>query len=68
MSGLLVNLQQEAGALLGAVLMIVSVFLIARVLRLSQTRALALALMLALAPMALALVFDRAILPALALV
>ncbi|WP_417308048.1 hypothetical protein [Devosia sp.] len=64
MSGLLASLQHDAGALLGAVLIIVAMFLIARVLRLSQTQALT----LALTPMAVALAFDRAILPALALV
>jgi len=48
------------GALFASVLLITVVFLIARIGRVSQPTALA----LALAPMAFALAFDKAILPA----
>lgn len=51
-------LQQEAAVLFASVLLIVAIFLIARVARLSQPLALA----LALTPMAYALAFDRAVL------
>lgn len=53
-------LQQHAAVLFASVLLIVSLFLIARVARVRQPLALA----LALAPMAFALAFDQAILPA----
>ena len=54
-------LQVGAASLFASVLLIVVVFLIARISKVSQPTALA----LALAPMAFALAFDRAILPAL---
>jgi hypothetical protein len=56
-----VMLQGEAASLFASVLLIVVVFLIARVGKLSQPTALA----LALSPMAFVLAFDKAILPAL---
>lgn len=52
--------QSYAGALFASVLLITVVFLIARIGKLSQPTALA----LALAPMAFVLAFDKAILPA----
>lgn len=52
--------QSFSGALFASVLLITVVFLIARIGKLSQPTALA----LALAPMALVLAFDQAILPA----
>ena len=54
-------LHSYTGALFASVVLIVVVFLIARIGRLSQPTALA----LALAPMLLALALDQAILPAL---
>ena len=57
----LMALQPHAGALFGSVLLIVVVFLIARLARLRQPLALA----LALSPMYFALALDGAILPAL---
>ncbi len=56
-----VTLQSEAAVLFASVLLIIVVFLIARIGKVSQPTALA----LALSPMAFALAFDRAILPAL---
>lgn len=53
--------QSYAGTLFAAVLLIAVLFLIARIARVSQPTALA----LALAPMAFVLAFDQAILPAL---
>lgn len=53
--------QSFSGALFASVLLIAVVFLIARIGKLSQPTALA----LALAPMAFVLAFDKAILPAL---
>ncbi len=53
-------LQQHAAVLFASVILIVSLFLIARVARVRQPLALA----LALAPMAFALAFDQAIVPA----
>ncbi len=53
--------QSYAGALFASVLLITVVFLIARIGKVSQPTALA----LALAPMAFVLAFDQAILPAL---
>ena len=52
--------QTYAGGLFASVLLIVVVFLIARIGKVSQPTALA----LALAPMAFVLAFDKAILPA----
>ena len=53
--------QTYTGALFASVLLITAVFLIARIGKVSQPTALA----LALAPMAFVLAFDKAILPAL---
>lgn len=53
--------EQQVPLLIGGAVLIAVTFLIARVLRLPQRTALA----LALAPMAFAAAFDRAILPAL---
>ena len=62
MAGVLTYLvfQHAVAVLFGSVLLIVAIFLIARLAKLSQPLALA----LALSPMALALALDRAILPA----
>lgn len=54
--------QHSISLLFGSVLLIAAIFLIARIARLSQPLALA----LALSPMAFALAFDGAILPAMA--
>lgn len=61
MSEILAALQQQTPLLVGGVLMITVAFLVARILRLPQRTALA----LALAPMAFAVAFDRAIIPGL---
>ncbi len=61
MSHLLVALQPHAAELFASVLLIVVIFLIARIARLRQPLALA----LALSPMYFALALDAAILPAL---
>jgi len=53
-------LQSYTGALYASVVLITVIFLIARIGKVSQPSALA----LALAPMAFALAFDKAILPA----
>jgi hypothetical protein len=55
-----VALEPSVASLFASVLLIVVIFLIARVGKVSQPTALA----LALAPMALVLAFDKAILPA----
>lgn len=59
----LMQIQGSAAVLFASVLLIVSLFLIARVARVRQPMALALALI----PMALALAADGAILPAIGL-
>ena len=66
MAGMLTFLvfQHSVALLFGSVLLITAIFLIARIARLSQPLALA----IALSPMAFALAFDGAILPAMAAV